>query len=124
MLILIAISCLHLLSEEGIMEILHQTEAWVALLTLTFLEIVLGVDNIIFISIVSNKLPLEKQAKARNFDTLVSDIDWFYADDRGFWRACYFAVFFSLVVEVLNMRIRKASAKVKLSKRIEREAGK
>ncbi|MEP2025967.1 TerC family protein, partial [Reichenbachiella sp.] len=33
---------------------------------LTFLEIVLGVDNIIFISIVSNKLPKEQQAKARN----------------------------------------------------------
>ncbi|MFT7031665.1 MAG: putative tellurium resistance membrane protein TerC [Cyclobacteriaceae bacterium] len=48
------------------MEILLQPEAWVALLTLTFLEIVLGVDNIIFISIVSNKLPIEKQAKARN----------------------------------------------------------
>lgn len=36
-----------------------------SLLTLTFLEIVLGVDNIIFISIVANKLPKHKQAKAR-----------------------------------------------------------
>ncbi len=48
------------------MEILLQPESWVALLTLTFLEIVLGVDNIIFISIVSNKLPVEQQSKARN----------------------------------------------------------
>ena len=48
------------------MEILLQPESWIALLTLTFLEIVLGVDNIIFISIVSNKLPKEHQAKARN----------------------------------------------------------
>ena len=48
------------------MEILLQPESWIALLTLTFLEIVLGVDNIIFISIVSNKLPIEQQAKARN----------------------------------------------------------
>jgi len=48
------------------MEILLQPESWIALLTLTFLEIVLGVDNIIFISIVSNKLPVEQQAKARN----------------------------------------------------------
>jgi predicted tellurium resistance membrane protein TerC len=39
---------------------------WISLLTLTFLEIVLGVDNIIFISIVANKLPRELQAKARN----------------------------------------------------------
>lgn len=47
------------------MEILLQPESWIALLTLTFLEIVLGIDNIIFISIVSNRLPVEKQAKAR-----------------------------------------------------------
>jgi len=47
------------------MEIFLTAEAWVALLTLTFLEIVLGVDNIIFISIVSNKLPESQQKKAR-----------------------------------------------------------
>jgi predicted tellurium resistance membrane protein TerC len=47
------------------MELFLQTETWIALLTLTFLEIVLGVDNIIFISIVSNKLPESQQAKAR-----------------------------------------------------------
>lgn len=46
------------------------SETWIALLTLTFLEIVLGVDNIIFISIVSNKLPSEQQAKARNIGLL------------------------------------------------------
>jgi len=48
------------------MEIFLHGETWVAILTLTFLEIVLGVDNIIFISIVSNKLPEEKRAKSRN----------------------------------------------------------
>ncbi|MEQ8517709.1 MAG: TerC family protein [Cytophagales bacterium] len=48
------------------MDIFLQSETWVALLTLTFLEIVLGVDNIIFISIVSNKLPEKLQRKARN----------------------------------------------------------
>lgn len=48
------------------MEIFLLPETWVALLTLTFLEIVLGIDNIIFISIVSNKLPQHQQAKARN----------------------------------------------------------
>lgn len=36
-------------------------EAWISLLTLTFLEIVLGVDNIVFISITTNRLPKEKQ---------------------------------------------------------------
>lgn len=38
----------------------------IALITLIFLEIILGIDNIIFISIVTDKLPLENQAKARN----------------------------------------------------------
>ncbi|MDH5475433.1 MAG: TerC family protein [Cyclobacteriaceae bacterium] len=47
------------------MEVLLQPESWVALLTLTFLEIVLGVDNIIFISVVTNKLPASEQKKAR-----------------------------------------------------------
>lgn len=41
-------------------------QIWVSLLTLTFLEIVLGVDNIIFISIISDKLPKEHQRRARN----------------------------------------------------------
>ncbi len=39
---------------------------WISLLTLTFLEIVLGVDNIIFLSIISSKLPAAEQPKARN----------------------------------------------------------
>jgi predicted tellurium resistance membrane protein TerC len=39
---------------------------WISLLTLCFLEVVLGIDNIIFISIVADKLPEEKQRKARN----------------------------------------------------------
>ena len=46
------------------MEVFLSLDAWVALLTLTFLEIVLGIDNIIFISIVTGKLPEEKRKKA------------------------------------------------------------
>lgn len=40
-------------------------EIWISLATLTVLEIVLGIDNIIFISILAGKLPQEQQAKAR-----------------------------------------------------------
>lgn len=47
------------------MEIFLQADTWVALLTLTFMEIVLGIDNIIFISLVAGKLPKEQQKKAR-----------------------------------------------------------
>lgn len=46
------------------MEVFLNPDAWVALLTLTFLEIVLGIDNIIFISIVTGKLPEEERKKA------------------------------------------------------------
>lgn len=47
------------------MDWLTSPEAWIALLTLTVLEIVLGIDNVIFISILASKLPQEKQARAR-----------------------------------------------------------
>jgi predicted tellurium resistance membrane protein TerC len=47
------------------MEWLTDPQAWVALLTLTALEIVLGIDNIIFISILASKLPQSQQSKAR-----------------------------------------------------------
>ncbi len=44
---------------------ISSTEAWIALLTLTVMEIVLGIDNIVFISILVDKLPEEQRAKAR-----------------------------------------------------------
>jgi predicted tellurium resistance membrane protein TerC len=47
------------------MEWLADPKVWIGLLTLTVLEIVLGIDNIVFISILSGKLPKEQQAKAR-----------------------------------------------------------
>lgn len=47
------------------MEWIGSPEAWISLLTLTLLEIVLGIDNIVFISILAGKLPPERQASAR-----------------------------------------------------------
>lgn len=47
------------------MEWISNPEIWVSLLTLTVLEIVLGIDNIVFISILAGKLPAEQQKKAR-----------------------------------------------------------
>jgi predicted tellurium resistance membrane protein TerC len=47
------------------MEWLANPEIWISLITLTVLEIVLGIDNIIFISIMASKLPASKQKKAR-----------------------------------------------------------
>ncbi len=47
-------------------------EGWLALVTLTFLEIVLGVDNVIFISILSGKLPASTQGRARRTGLLAA----------------------------------------------------
>jgi predicted tellurium resistance membrane protein TerC len=47
------------------MEWLTDPQAWIALLTLTALELVLGIDNVVFISILAGKLPREQQARAR-----------------------------------------------------------
>jgi predicted tellurium resistance membrane protein TerC len=55
-------------------EWLADPQAWVALLTLTVLEIILGVDNIIFISILAGKLPREQQARARRIGLLLAMI--------------------------------------------------
>jgi predicted tellurium resistance membrane protein TerC len=48
-----------------LMDWLTEPQAWISLLTLTGLEIVLGIDNIIFISILAGKLPQDQQPKAR-----------------------------------------------------------
>jgi predicted tellurium resistance membrane protein TerC len=47
------------------MDWITNPEIWIGLLTLTVLEIVLGIDNIVFISILAGKLPRDQQAKAR-----------------------------------------------------------
>ncbi len=89
------------------MEVFLNPDAWVALLTLTFLEIILGIDNIIFISIVTGKLPQEKRKKATQLGLFLAmfmriallfgitlliamkapwfsfDIGWFSADITG-----------------------------------------
>src|SRR6185503_11402560 len=52
------------------MDWITNPEIWIALATLTFLEIVLGVDNVIFISILSGKLPAAQQPRARRLGLL------------------------------------------------------
>lgn len=53
-------------------ELITNPNAWVALLTLTFLEIILGIDNIVFLSIVSGKLEAKDQPKARRIGLLLA----------------------------------------------------
>lgn len=54
------------------MEIFLHADTWIALLTLTFLEIILGIDNIIFISITAGKLPKDKIKKATRIGLLLA----------------------------------------------------
>ena len=54
------------------MNVFFTAEGIISLLTLTFLEIVLGIDNIIFISIAANKLSIKEQPKARNIGLLLA----------------------------------------------------
>jgi len=76
------------------MEWITSPEIWISLTTLTLLEIVLGIDNIIFISILSGKLPLEQQAKARRLGLglalitrviLLCGLAWVVKLDKPFW---------------------------------------
>lgn len=61
------------------MEIFLRPETWLALFTLCFFEIVLGIDNIIFISIAANRLPADQQMKARRIGLSIALIArvWF-----------------------------------------------
>ncbi len=58
--------------HRGIMDWIMEPQAWISLLTLTGLEIVLGIDNIIFISILAGKLPASQQSKARKIGLLLA----------------------------------------------------
>jgi len=77
---------------------------WMSLLTLTFLEIVLGIDNIIFISIAANKLPENEQKKATNIGlvlamvlrvALLFGITWLTSLQEPFEWASYHGEFIS-----------------------------
>ena len=54
------------------MEFLLQPETYISLLTLTLLEIVLGIDNIIFISIITDRLPKEQQKRTRTIGLMLA----------------------------------------------------
>lgn len=55
-------------------DIFASSDAWIALLTLTFLEVILGIDNIIFITLASDKLPEKNRKKATNIGLLLAMI--------------------------------------------------
>jgi predicted tellurium resistance membrane protein TerC len=60
------------IEQMGFLEVFLMPSAWIALLTLIFLEVVLGIDNIVFLSIVSSRLPSQQQPKARTTGLLLA----------------------------------------------------
>ena len=83
------------------MEWIARPDIWISLLTLTVLEIVLGIDNIIFISILSGKLPAAQQRKARQLGLglalitrvlLLCGLAWVVKLDKPFWEASVFSL--------------------------------
>ena len=52
---------------ETFLQLISDPNAWIAFLTLSALEIILGIDNIIFISVIANRLPIEIREKVRQF---------------------------------------------------------
>ncbi len=87
------------------MEWATNPEIWISLLTLTILEVVLGIDNIIFISILSGKLPAHQQQKARQLGLglalvtriiLLFGIAWVAKLNEPFWKATIFGKAVSL----------------------------
>ena len=55
---------------ESLLQLISDPNAWIAFLTLSALEIILGIDNIIFISVIANRLPIEIREKVRRFGLL------------------------------------------------------
>jgi predicted tellurium resistance membrane protein TerC len=82
------------------MDWITKPEIWISLVTLTLLEIVLGIDNLVFISILSGKLPADQQPKARRVGLslalitrilLLCGLAWVIKLDKPFWEARIFA---------------------------------
>src|SRR3989304_5734768 len=68
------ILCRNKLIRRFCMEWLTQPETWIAFITLVVLELVLGVDNVIFISILAGKLPRKDQGRARTTGIMLAVI--------------------------------------------------
>ncbi len=86
------------------MTLLASPEAWASLLTLAVLEIVLGIDNIIFISIIAAKLPVHQQAKARTIGLSLALVMRIVLLMLIFWIAHLTAPLFSILGNEISWR--------------------
>ena len=111
-------------------------EIWISLLTLSLLEVVLGIDNIIFISILSSKLPTHQQKKARKVGLglalitrvlLLCGIAWVAKLDQPFWKATLLGKEWSLswrdVVLIVGGLFLLAKSTYEIHEKLEGEDG-
>lgn len=89
---------------EHLLSLLYSPEAWASLLTLAVLEIVLGIDNIIFISIIAAKLPEHQQAKARTIGLSLALVMRIILLSLIFWISHLTAPLFSVLGNEISWR--------------------
>lgn len=80
------------------------THTLFSLLTLTFLEIVLGIDNLVFISIITQRLPKEKQALARRFGLLFALVTRLLLLASVYWLTKFTVTLFTLYEQPFSLR--------------------
>lgn len=86
------------------MEWITDPNVWAALVTLTALEVVLGIDNIIFISIATSRLPPARQAAARRFGLTLAVLTRLALLATIFWLSRLSAPLFSLFEQPFSLR--------------------
>lgn len=86
------------------LELFFSPEAWIGLLALTALEIILGVDNLVFVSLVTNRLPQSQQRKARQFGLLLACLTRLLLLATIAWMIKFTQPFFSLADHAFSGR--------------------
>jgi predicted tellurium resistance membrane protein TerC len=86
------------------MAFLLDPQVWASLITLTALEIVLGIDNLVFISLLSNRLPVEQQTSARRSGLALAVITRLLLLASIFWLAGVTQPLFSVLDHPISLR--------------------
>lgn len=118
------------------MDWISNPEIWISLITLTLLEIVLGIDNIIFISILAGKLSHEQQAKARRLGLglalitrvlLLLGLSWVMKLEKPFFTAEVFSITVAIsgrdVILILGGLFLLAKSTYEIHEKLEGEDG-
>ena len=86
------------------MEFLADPQVWISLFTLSLLEIILGVDNLVFLAVVTDRLPEHQQARARKLGLLIACVMRLALLGSVFWLVHYDDPWFTLFNIPVSMR--------------------